>query len=374
VNGYKIVDSPGKADYIVLSTCAFKKEEEEHSLSRVEALMCYGAKLVVFGCLPDIAPAKFGRYNVSWVSTKNINDIDAHFENIRTRFADVPDVNTIPAKGAYPLKTAVGKFFDEFELSSEYFGKAMGYVGSRLKTIFKDEKRFYLFTSRGCQGECSYCAIKFAIGPIKSKPIDVIIGEYGKGVNEGYRNFVVLGDDVGAYGLDKQSSFPEMLSSLVEASVAHPETGFYIDEIHPKWMVQYQEGLLDIIRSGRVKGIMCPVQSANDRVLALMRRHHDSENMLDLFSKIHIVNPAVQLTTQMLVGFPTETEEEFVDTLHFMKRVRFDYVVIFPYHEKENAPSAKLPGKVPEHVIHERVKIAQDYFNQNGIKAYLSCP
>jgi tRNA A37 methylthiotransferase MiaB len=373
-NGYTLVNSPEHADYILVSTCAFKKEEEDTSFERISTLRAYNAKLLVYGCLPEIAPARFKTLpHVNWVSPKNINTLDDHFENIKYKISEISDVNTIPVNITHPtLPNAINKFVKEFTISKEFLSRSARYAKDKLLKSMTPDSKYYLFISKGCLGKCSYCAIRHAVGTLKSKPVDVILEELSKGEEAGYRDITLLGDDVGAYGLDNGSDFPGLLSALLERANGH--ISFHIEEIHPKWMVLYKDRLLELIASGKIKSILCPVQSGNDRILELMRREHDAATISELFLRVRSMQPGLRLTTQIIAGFPSETDDEFIDTLQFLGRVRFDAVTIFAYDEKENVLSGSIAPKVPEAVIHQRVQEAQHYLHKQKIDAFLSCP
>lgn len=382
-NGYRIVDNPEDADYILVTTCAFKKEEEEHSLSVVAGLKKYNAKVLVYGCLPDIAPEKYRNIaDYQYLSTKNINDIDRYFPGIRHPFAEIKDAHGIPINIKHtPWTGAVVKFFKEFEISPMFLTRVATYLYNRTKN---KSKGYYLSTSRGCLGSCSYCAIRYAVGTIRSKPIDTVVEEFLEGYEAGQRDFILVGDDVGAYGMDRGEHFPQLLSRLLEEagrleyrSPAPPRDngriGFHIEEIHPKWLVQYGDEFAALLSSKGIKSILCPVQSGNDRILGLMEREHDSEGARAAIAKIRAANPDVSLTTQIIAGFPTETDDEFEDTLQHLGETRFGVVIVFPYDDKENTVASGIYPKVPADVIQARVKKACCHLRKKGIRAYLSC-
>lgn len=377
LNGYQIVDKPEEADYIMVTTCAFKKQEEEHSLSVVANLKKYKAKILVYGCLPDIAPEKYRQAaNFPYLSTKNINDIDRHFEAIRYPFSQIGDAHGIPVDIKHSSWTeAAVKFFKDFELSPIFFTRVATYLYNRTKS---KGKGYYLSTSRGCLGKCSYCAIRYAVGTIQSKPIDTVLGEFIEGCQAGHNDFILVGDDVGAYGMERGERFPQLLSRLLEEagkqnSGNNGKIGFHIEEIHPKWLALYGDEFAGLLSSRGVESILCPVQSGNDRILGLMEREHDAEDARAAIARIRAVNPDVSLTTQIIAGFPTETESEFEDTLRHLEETRFDVVIVFPYDDKENTVASGIYPKVPPDVIQARVKKACRHLRKKGIRAYLSC-
>ncbi len=387
LNGYTIVHTPRKAKYILLATCAFKEEEENHSIARIRFYSAFDAKLLIYGCLPDIAPSKFKKYSeLPSVSPRNIEKIDLFFEDISTRFCEIDDANLITYQGTIPYyQNAAKKFFRDFKFSQAFYDHIVHSVKNSVISLKKSNKPYYLFVCRGCMGKCSYCSIKFAIGAPKSKPIDTVIQELQNGIKAGYENFIILGDDVGVYGADINSSFPQLLSRLLEEThhikkslaptdKSNRRPSFHIKELHPQWVIRHQRELIALMSSDYIKSILCPVESGSDRILTLMKREHTAQDIKKILLKIRASNPKIDLSTQIIVGFPSETEEEFNRTLNLVKEAKFDSVVIFPYHPKENAPATRLTGKVPDNIIEERVFKARNYFRQRKITPYFHCP
>ena len=132
--------------------------------------------------------------------------------------------------------------------------------------------------------------------------------------------------------------------------------------------------MLEILKSKRITSILCPIQSGNDRILEQMQREHTIDDLREVFKAIQKINPDIKISTQIMTGFPSETEEEFLETLEFVKDIKFDYTVIFPYHEKEMTPSGALGNKVPEDIIQERFQKGLKYLRKNKLRVYTSCP
>ena len=244
---------------------------------------------------------------------------------------------------------------------------------------------FSLFVCRGCLGLCSYCAIRRAIGSVRSKTVDEVLEEFRRGVEEGYRTFNILGDDPGCYGLDIEASLPELLSALFEASESLESRAgassndsapirFRIREIHPKYLIPYHQQMLDLAGFSLVDNVLCPIQSGSDRVLQLMEREHSAADLFQALQRIRERYPDVKMDTQIIVGFPTETADDLERTLDFVRDVGFDSVVLFPYDDKEDSSASALEGKIPQAEIRRRMRGAFRYFDRAGIKAYSKCP
>lgn len=384
-NGFEVVAEAEAADIIFAATCAFKEKEENNSVANIEKFKKYDKKLIIYGCLPEIAPSKFEKYlDYDHMAPKDLERIDQVFDNIQVPLAKVTDANLIQMNSqSRGLKSACEKVMEEFELSRDFFEWTLVSARKAALNFKKSNRSYYLFINRGCQGKCSYCGIKFAVGKVKSKPIAAVIDEFKTGLAKGYKNFVLLGDDLGAYGVDNHSTLPDLLTVLVAEARMH-ENGtagrsnsapkLWLKEVHPKWIVRYQHQLVELARSQYIFSILCPIQSGSDRILDLMNREHATADFYEAWEKIQQANSAIQWTTQMMIGFPSETEADLEATLNLITRMRFDSVVIFPYHDKERTASSRIKEKISQNVIDRRVKRSKRHLRKKGIKVYMKCP
>ncbi len=345
-------------------------------------------KIFVLGCLPDIAPSKFSEFTgISSIAPKEIEKIDSFFPEAIMKYSEIEDTNIIPEKiTVSSLPTAVQKLNNDFELSSTFGLRIIRYLGKKIRVILRlNVSKFYLHISRGCLENCSYCAIRRAIGTLVSQPIDGIVKQFYNGLEKGYKDFIILGDDVGAYGRDYGQTFPNLISRLVDelGSITNNESGsnnhladvaFHIQEIHPKWLILYKQTFLNLIKSKKMKSILCPIESGNDRILDLMNRRYNVDEILEFFQKARSICPDIEFSTHVIVGFPSETDEEFEDSLRIVKKIHFDNVTVFPYDQKEGMPASKITPQVDDRTIQRRLQKAQEYFKHEGIKTFLSCP
>jgi tRNA A37 methylthiotransferase MiaB len=382
-NGYDVASRAEDADLVVVVTCAFKKREEDESVARLRVLRRSGREMLVYGCLADIAPERYGEFSdLPSLAPRELEKIDQFFGELRVPFADVCEANVVQRTNG-GLVNLVRK---KVQTGTLLGGASVGELAESGMRALRDlvQKRrdpWSLFVCRGCRGRCSYCGIRRSIGGVRSKPLAAIVDEFRKGVRAGHREFSILGDDPGCYGVDIGETLPRLLEALGAAceepearKAFNGEAVFHVKEIHPKFAVAYEGGLTDGRSFRRVKSLLCPVQSGSARLLELMQREHAPGDLARTMLRARRQKPDIVLDTQIIVGFPTETDEELGDTLRLVRDAGFASVVVFPYHDKEGAPASEIGPKVPAATIKRRMREAFRWFRREGIKAYYSCP
>jgi MiaB/RimO family radical SAM methylthiotransferase len=215
---------------------------------------------------------------------------------------------------------------------------------------------FSIYISTGCGGKCTYCSIKQSRGYVKSKPLNNVLREYNRGLSKGFKDFALLGTDIGFYGKDIDTNLILLLEKMIELD---RNVRIRLRNVNPRWLINNSKRFLDIIkkRKGNIVYIQSPVQSGNDRVLSLMKRGYKIENYLDCIKKIRKADPSVFIKTQFLVGFPGETDLEFNDSLDLLRLKLFDYVDVFRYSNRRNTKASEMVDQVPESVIMHRYNI-----------------
>lgn len=227
-------------------------------------------------------------------------------------------------------------------------------------------KLAYLRVSYGCIDQCAYCNISRAVGKLKSKSIDECRHEYSVLLKQGYRNFSLLADNLGAYGLDCASTFEELLLSLSEVDKEF-SVSWRLEQLHPKWVIRYKDILSRYIAEGKIRFLLCPIQSGSNRILGLMNRNHSVEEITEIFEEFKKLQPRLYLFTHFIIGFPSETEEDLLASINIAKTIRFNEVQLFPYSDGYDSISSRMSDKIPEEKIHERLKKSVDFFRKEGI-------
>jgi threonylcarbamoyladenosine tRNA methylthiotransferase CDKAL1 len=240
---------------------------------------------------------------------------------------------------------------------------------SLLYRFYANKKEyFYVRISRGCIGNCSYCGIRKAIGNLKSKKISDIVNEFKQGLAKGYKIFIISSDDAGSYGLDINSNFAELLDEITKIP---DDFKIIIHSFSPVWMVRYIDELEKIVKRNKIKIIDIPIQSASERILKLMHRYSDVEKMRDTFLRLKKADPTLGIDTDIIVGFPTETDKDFKESLCFFQEIDFNSGSCIGFSCKSGTDAEKIEPKVSNDEIVNRMKYVKKYLRKSGYKVKL---
>jgi MiaB/RimO family radical SAM methylthiotransferase len=345
-NGYSFSEDYRHANLIVISTCAFVKDRENQS---IQALNYYrdnrhdNSKIVVAGCLSKISPDMIKDYkDIDFLSPRELDNFD-DLIGADIKFRDIPEPNKIYS---HPL------FYDFAAIEPQ---KKKPKLNVRLDSAYDRDDLFTIRLARGCLGNCSYCAIKFAAGTLESKPIGEILLEFKKGLSQGHRLFTLIAGDTGCYGIDIGTSAVELLSEIFKVDGAYK---LIIKEFNAQWLIKYQSELETLLTTNfdKIDYIIVPVQSASDKILRLMQRPYKIENVKNCLRSLKNNIPQLNITTHIMAGFPGETEEDFQKSVDFIREFAFPYVDIYGYEDRPRTQASKLEGKIPQEVIDRRIK------------------
>ncbi len=372
LNGFEIVTHPQDADILILVTCAVSTKREDHSISRIRHLQKFPGELIVSGCLPAINPNRLltvhsGRN----IPTSELDKLDEVFPETQVKFTGMDDANQY-----YPSYSSV--FSNEFAeiVWTKILSLRMlspGYIVRRelprlvRKVVWKEAPEtapFSIRVSWGCNQRCSYCGIRSAVGKFRSKPRQTCRSEFEEGLRRGYREFELIADDVGAYGTDIGTSFPDLLNDLLSAP---GEYSLLIWNLSPVWLIKYQEAFAPLLETHRIRGIHYPTQSGSPQILKAMRRYNDVEKTIQSVRFLKQHAPGMIVSTDIMVGFPGETEADVSETIEFVRAAGFDNVNLFMYYGVLNTPAHSLEGQVPPKEIEKRVRKVRKALEQMGI-------
>lgn len=204
----------------------------------------------------------------------------------------------------------------------------------------------------GCNNFCSYCIVPYVRGRERSREPEAIVKEVKRLTADGVSEVMLLGQNVNSYGknLENPISFAKLLT-MVEEVEGIERIRFMTS--HPK---DLSDELIEVMAHSKkiCKHLHLPVQSGSSRILKLMNRKYTKEHYLELVDKIRTAVPDIAITTDIIVGFPGETEEDFQETLDVVRKAKYDSAFTFIYSKRSGTPAAKMPDQVPDDVVHER--------------------
>lgn len=219
---------------------------------------------------------------------------------------------------------------------------------------FSSQRKYFFKASvniiYGCNNFCSYCIVPYVRGRERSRKSQDILDEIKFLVNDGVKEIMLLGQNVNSYGLDCGDNFPSLLRKINE--IKNLERIRFMTS-HPKDLSD------DLIFAMRDCEKIChhlhlPVQSGSNRILKLMNRKYTREKYFELIEKLRANIPDISLTTDIIVGFPNENEDDFSDTIDLVKQVEFDSAFTFIYSKREGTPAARMSNQIPTEIIKTR--------------------
>lgn len=343
-NNYIITRKIKEADLLLFRTCGLTKINEERSLEAIRKIQLakkYDATFIAWGCLSRINPNGLRREYAGLTFGEVDEEILNKIAQAEIPFKDIYANELMPTFKTFKSPTSLKNI-----LSSFYH-----YASMHAHPIIREEKSwgspFFIKVSTGCLGGCTYCAVKNSRGIIHSKSIDKVVVEFKKGVASGYKDIRLLATDLGAYGRDKGYRLVDLLSRMIE------EEGRYLislRNVNPCWLIEMYEDMKPILSSRKIRYISSAFQSGSNRILQLMGRGYTIEEYKRCFQDLSRKYPNILLGTQVMVGFPAETEQDFQRSERILKEIKFDRVGVYRYSSRSGTPAAKMDGQVSEYI------------------------
>jgi MiaB/RimO family radical SAM methylthiotransferase len=352
-NGWQIQDSPDSAHLILFNACALTQENEAFSLSTIrdfKAKSNNGSQLIVWGCLPKINPHSLSE--IAGVLVLGEKEIYSKINEI----SQIETPKICPAFSNEIIKPTrkqpVGFCSIVQKFARNCFYKKYLANENRMNLYRQDDSSiFYIKTSSGCLSNCAYCAVRISRGTIQSRPVESILKEFRKGLEQGYKEFSLMGTDLGGQGLDLGYNLCDLLNILLK------EPGEYkigIRNMNPQFMKQIINGFGPILKTGKVWFIGLPAESGSNRILKLMRRRYSIEEYLEYVQRLKSAFPKIIIRNQMLVGFPSENEKDFQASLKLIDNSNIDFHEIYTFSPRPGTAAADMVEKVPQSIKHFR--------------------
>ena len=330
--GYEEVDSE-EADFVIYNTCTVRENANNKVYGRLGYLNGFKRKnpfmmIGLCGCMmqePEVVEKIrtsyrfvdliFGTHNIYKFAELIVNSLEANSMTIDIWKDTDKIVEDLPVERKYSFKSGVNIMF-------------------------------------GCNNFCSYCIVPYVRGRERSREPKEIIREIERLVADGVVEVMLLGQNVNSYGknLENPMTFAELLQEI-EKIEGLERIRFMTS--HPK---DLSDELIEVMKHSKkiCKHLHLPLQSGSSRILKEMNRRYDKEHYLELVDKIRAAVPDIALTTDIIVGFPGETEEDFEETMDVVRKVRYDSAFTFIYSKRTGTPAAAKEEQVPEDVVKER--------------------
>jgi tRNA A37 methylthiotransferase MiaB len=197
-----------------------------------------------------------------------------------------------------------------------------------------------------------------------SKPLPQILEEVKRGLEEGFHKFIIAADNPGAWN-HAGASLPLLLRTVL--GVSQEVEISMVDGLHPHYIINDLAEYADVLRTGRIKSIMAPLQSGSNRILTLMNRRHTKESFLRAFTTLREAHADLFLITQIIVGFPSETYGEFAESVDVVIESGFNNVTMFPFYSNPLTEAHNLPGKISDEEKFRRVATGLKRIGRAGI-------
>lgn len=350
--GYTSTSDVNDADVILLNTCAIRENAENRVFSEIGNLKHLKLEkpevlIGVCGCMSQEEAV--------------VNKILKSYQNVDMIFG-THNIHRLPniLEEAYMSKAMVVEVWSK-----------EGDVIENLPKARLGETKAWVNIMYGCDKFCTYCIVPFTRGKERSRMPEEIIHEVRDLARRGYKEITLLGQNVNAYGkdLDINYGLGDLMAEIQKVDI--PRVRFMTS--HP-W--DFDDRLIEVIAGGKniAPHIHLPVQSGNNDVLKIMGRKYTRESYIELVQKIRAAIPDVALTTDIIVGYPNETEEQFEDTLSLYKEVGFEHAYTYLYSPREGTPAAKMKDNVPMREKKERLQRLNqlvDVMTEETMKKYM---
>lgn len=348
--GFKEAEDYEQADLILLNTCSIR--ENAHNKA--------------FGMLGRLKHLKQEKPDIIIGLCGCMAQEEGVIQEILTRY---PQVNFVfGTHNLHRLPIVLKKYMDTNHQEIEVFSKEGNLIeGMPVKRM--SPYKAYVNIIYGCDKFCTYCIVPYTRGKQRSRRKEDILQEVEELVKEGYQEVTLLGQNVNAYGKDLEENYgmEDLLEDVAKTNI--PRIRFMTS--HP-W--DFTDKMIEVIAKypNIMKSIHLPVQSGSSRILRKMGRRYTKESYLELFDKIKETVPNVSISTDIIVGFPGEEEEDFQETLDLVRHCKFDNAFTFIYSPRENTPASRLTDNTPLEVKEKRLQelnqLVNQYFLENNQK------
>ena len=333
--GYEIVPFEDKADIYIINTCSVTNESDKKSRKMINRAKKNNSEaiIVVMGCYSQVSSDDIEADIILGNKDKSkIVEILNDFIRDRESKKIIYDLSSVE--------------FEKMEISH-----------------FDNHTRAFVKIQDGCNAFCSYCIIPYTRGRVRSKNKEDVIEEVSRLVKDGYKEIVLTGIHTGRYGIDINSSLYELLCELVKIPNIYRIrlSSIEINEVTPE--------IIDLYKNNKImaRHLHVPLQSGSNKILKLMNRRYNKEEFMKMIDKLR-ERDDISLTTDLIVGFPNETDDDFEETMDTLKKIHFTKIHTFPYSRRRGTVADKMDGHISGDIkkkrVHEVIELSNEYENE----------
>lgn len=335
-NGMQEALSLDQADTVIVGTCAAFKSLRDETVDLIDSGEMHRQKskqngkdveLVIFGCLPNIEPETTKVYNANQVVRANQwEKIENIIENPDIRLLEVDATN-------------------EFRSDKDY-------------RLYDWNKQFVLVQT-GCASNCPFCPHKLGIGGLRSLPLDDILKQVKKLTEQGVQTICLTGNDTGSWGSDIGSSYATLVREVLEIS-----NDLHLTQVNPQWVYKYEEDLFILLKDPKIKEFQVCIQTVDEKLLALMGREPVVRKIEPFLKKLRFARPDLILRTDLILGYPTSTEEMDMEAVNFTIGI-FDEVAVHGFEKFEKARISRMQVEYhSQEIVDDRLNKAFLIYNK----------
>ena len=341
-NGFEIVSFDDEADIYIINTCSVTNEADKKSRKIISRARRENkdAIIVVMGCYSQIksdnidADIVIGNKDKSKI-VELINEVIKNKKQIK----DIYDIRSIDE-------------FESMEISN-----------------FDNHTRAFVKIQDGCNAFCSYCIIPYTRGKVRSKNKDDVIREVTNLVNNGYKEIVLTGIHTGKYGMDlDNTTLYDLLKDLIAIK------GLYRLRLSSIEINELTDDILELVSNSNViaSHFHIPLQRGSDKILKAMNRRYNVKYFIDRVNKIRSIRDDISITTDLIVGFPGESDKDFRDTIDTLNKIKFTKIHTFPYSKRDNTRASLMDNQIDGNTKKRRVSEVLELSNKYEYEYYNS--